>query len=228
MQPELSRRAIIFGHTSGLGLALARQLTTLSYEVIGVARSSVDALGASIIQIAADLATEDDVHMTVRRIQEEYSAFDALIYTAGALTAHEIEHLEYADLDYLYRINVFAPMVIESSLFDLIKTNGADVVNVTSSSVHEFYPKFAEYATSKAAFAKFTSDLQRQLKDSSARVTDLCPSGFTSNMYARMFGQQIPRDESVQIRVEDLADLVCFILKLPKRIEVTQIHINRK
>jgi NADP-dependent 3-hydroxy acid dehydrogenase YdfG len=211
-----------------LGLALVRQLGDQGFDILGVARSKAGISGATISEISADLSKPSDVQAIVEEIRKKYSSFDAMVYTAGSLTAHGIEKLDYAEMEYLYRVNVFAPMTIESHLLDLIEHNGADVVNVTSSSLYDFYPKFSEYSSSKAAFAKFTSDLQRRLTKSQARVMDLCPSGFTSNMYANMGGEIIQRDESIQIRVEDLAALVCYILALPKRIEVSRIMVNRK
>lgn len=228
MQPERTRRAIIFGHTSGLGLELARQLGGRGFEILGISRSTAHVPNINITEISADLSKADDVQMTVREIRDKYSSFDIVIYAAGALTAHDIDKLDYLDIEYLYRVNVFAPMAIESALLELIEHNGADVVNVVSSSIYDFYPKFAEYSSSKVAFAKFTSDLQRRLKDSQARVTELSPSGFTSNMYTNMLGEAIQRDETKQIRVEDLAALVCYILALPKRMEVNRILVNRK
>jgi 3-oxoacyl-[acyl-carrier protein] reductase len=228
MQPTTARHAIIFGHTSGLGLAVAKQLGRQGFEIIGIGRSKADIPDLAITEIHADLSKADEVKRVIREIREKHSSFDVLVYTAGALTAHDMDKLDYADMEYLYRVNVFAPMSIESALLDLVEINGADVVNLTSSSIYEFYPKFAEYSTSKAAFAKFTSDLQRRLKDSSARVIDLSPSGFTSNMYATMRGELIQRDESKQIQVDDLAALVCYILALPKRMEITKINVNRK
>lgn len=228
MQPTTPRHAIIFGHTSGLGLAVARQLGRRGFDIVGIARSRADVSGVAITEIHADLSNADDVQTVIREIRDKHYSFDVLVYAAGALTAHDIDKLNYADIDYLYRLNVFAPMTIESALLDLIKSNSADVINVTSSSIYEFYPKLVEYSTSKVAFAKFTSDLQQQLKDSSGRVTDLSPSGFTSNMYENMRGERIQRDESIQIRVDDLAELVYYILSLPKRMEITRINVNRK
>jgi len=119
-------------------------------------------------------------------------------------------------------------MFIESQLLGLIKKNGTDVVNITSSALVDYYPKFAEYSSSKAAFAKFTKDLQKELQDTNARVLDVCPSGFQSNIYKVMTGDKIDRDESKQMKAEDLANLIDYVLKLPKKMELTYIYVNRK
>ena len=224
----MEKTAVIFGHTSGLGLALSRQLLADNYRIIGIARSTINLSSDMLTEITADISDAQGLQQAIIKIQTNHANFDVLIYAAGSLVAHDIGELEYESMKYLYQINVFAPMIIESHLLELIIANGADVVNITSSSLHDYYPKFAEYSSSKAALAKFTSDLRRRLQDTPARVMDLCPSGFTSNMYKNMKGEIIPRDESRQIKVEDLARLVCYTLSLPKRMEVSMLYVNRK
>jgi short-subunit dehydrogenase len=224
---DTDMKAIVFGHTSGLGQALTSQLLAKGYQVVGIARSAAQE-ALPVVNIQCDLSTEDGVNFVVEELRTNHNEFDVIVYSAGTLTAHGIAELEYKSMDYLYRLNVFAPLKIESALYDLIVSNGADVVNITSSSIVEVYEDFAEYSTSKAALAKFTLDLRRALHETEARVIDLCPSGFSSHMYERMTGKKIDRDESKQMGVDDVASLVLTILALPKRIEVSHIHLDRK
>lgn len=207
---------------------MADLLLKRGYRVVGISRSSWPSADARLDQISADLSKREDVERVIESIRQRHAKFDFLLYSAGALAAHEIDELDYETLEYLHRVNVFAPMIIESRLLDLISSNDADVVNVTSSSIVDFYPKFAEYSTSKVALAKFTSDVQHALKGSRARVTEVCPSGFTSTMYETMLGEHVDRDERLQIRVQDLAEFIASILNLPKRMEIGRVYINRK
>lgn len=224
----MQRTAIIFGHTSGLGLAISKKLLDQGYRIVGVARSRSIVNSPELTEIAADLTDQTALEQVVERIRDQHADFGLLVYCAGTLTAREIDALNYEAIMDLYRLNLFAPMVIESHLLDLIEENGADVVNVTSSSIIEHYPTFTEYATAKAALAKFTYDLRRRLQDSPARVIEICPSGFTSSIYVNMTGERITRDESEQIQVTDLASLVTYIIGLPKIIEVAHIYVGRK
>jgi short-subunit dehydrogenase len=220
--------ALVFGHTSGLGLAVAEALLEAGESVVGIARSTSPVQRELRAEIRADLSQEQEVYRVVREIRDRYADFGILVYSAGTLVAHPIEQIEYATLDYAFRVNLFAPMIIESRLVDLIEANSADVVNITSSSITEYYPLFAEYSASKAALAKFSADLQRTVHDSQARVIDFCPSGFASRMYERMEGVRVPRDESVQMPTQDLARFLLNILRLPKQMEIGHVVINRK
>ena len=131
-------------------------------------------------------------------------------------------------MEHMYRVNTFAPMYIESKLFELIDSNSTYVVNIISSMLVDYYPKFVTYASTKAALAKFTQDLKKSLKDTGARVLDVSPSGFKSNIYKTMIGEKVIRDESKQMNTEDLASLIFYLVSLPKKMEASHIYIDRK
>lgn len=222
------KTALLFGHSSGLGYALSKVLIKEGFSVIGISRRNSDLQSPHLINLQADLSDEAQIQQLCQQIQNDYPSFSVLIFAAGALTAHSIDNFVYKELERVYKVNTFAPMVIESSLLDIIKDNSADVVNITSSSLIDYYPAFAEYSSSKAAFAKFTLDLRKELKTTQCRVMDICPGGFTSNIYQAMTGDKMERDESRQMKAEDLAELIVYLLKLPKRMEVANIFIDRK
>jgi 3-oxoacyl-[acyl-carrier protein] reductase len=222
------KTVIVFGHTSGLGLDTTKILLNKNYKVVGFARSKSSLKAENLEDRSIDLSKKENVEKAVSIIQEKYPIFDCLIYSAGTLTSHAIDNLDYDEMEQLYKINVFAPIILESKLLPLIKKNEADVVNITSSALIEYYPLFAEYASSKAALQKFTKDLQKELKETKSRVIDFCPSGFTSNLYVRMAGDKVNRDESIQMQAKDVAKLLVFLLELPKKIEISNIFVNRK
>lgn len=224
----MSRRAVVCGHTSGLGQALTEQLLAADYEVLGVARSSTGPATPKLIELGADLARPDQPLIVAEYIREHFGDFDVFVYSTGVLTSHRIDKIEPDDLESLYRVNVLAPMLLESRLLDLVKHNEAYIVNITSSSIVEYYADLVEYSSAKAAFAKFTEDVRRSLVDTNARVTEVCPSGFTSNIYRTMTGDPIPRDETKQIPASDVAALIMHLLNTPKIMEVGRVYINRK
>ena len=222
------KTALIFGHTSGLGYQVAKRYLDAGYKVVGIARRKSDVVSENLVNLTADLSQKDDVLRVIQEVKDNHGTFDAVIYCAGVLIAHDIDKLDYDQMEQTYRVNTFAPMTIESELLDLIKQNRADILNVSSSSVVDFYPKYSEYSSSKIALQKFTNDLQKAFKDTPSRVVHFCPSGFTSNIYNTMIGEKVDRDESVQMKSEDLADLIYYLLALPKKIEITDIYVNRK
>jgi NAD(P)-dependent dehydrogenase (short-subunit alcohol dehydrogenase family) len=200
------RTGILFGHTSQLGQGICRRLLAEGFQVVGIARSSAGFRNPNLTSISAGLLVDAEIDRVLSIIKQSHHTFDVLIYAIGGLTAHPIGELSLEDMRYVYHLNTLVPMFIESQLIDAIGENGADVVNITSSSIFEYYPEFTEYSSSKIALQKFTQDLQRRLKDTSARVIEICPSGFTSSLYEGMRGNRIDRDESIQIPADELAE----------------------
>lgn len=221
-------KAIVIGHTSGLGAALTSALLAGGYEVLGVARRASAHPAPGLTELSADLSRQSDCVMVYETICRDHPAFGLLVYAAGVLSAHDIDAIDHGTLAYSYQVNTFAPICIESGLWDLIDRNGASVVNVTSSSIHDPYPRFVEYSGSKIALSKFSDDLRESLAESPARVMELCPSGFTSSMYDVMLGDKVDRDESKQIDVRDVARLIVTLVELPPRMSVDHIRIGRK
>ncbi|MBU1110405.1 SDR family NAD(P)-dependent oxidoreductase [Patescibacteria group bacterium] len=222
------KTAIIFGHTSGLGLEVSKIFIEKNCSVIGLARSKSALQSDLLTNIQVDLSKEKDIDKTISTIKKEHCSFDYLIYCSGTLTVHNIDNINYSDMEYLYKVNVFAPMVIESALLNLVKENSADVVNITSSTLIDYYSVFSEYASSKSALQKFTQDLQKELGGTASRAIDFCPSGFASNIYKSMTGDKINRDETAQMQTADVAALLVSLLELPKKIEISHILVNCK
>lgn len=224
----MSKTALVFGHTSGLGKAIVARLIDDGYAVVGVARTAGVSQSPQLIGIKADLTSRDDVERVTNEIITQYPVFDVLVYAAGALTSHALDDLDYDAAERMFRLHALAPMYIESHLLDRIKENKTYVVNITSSTLIFNYPQFAEYASSKAALAKFTKDLQKELQDTGARVMDICPAGFASSIFRTMTGDKKDRDESVQMDPDDIAGLIGYIIKLPRNIEIPYLFVNRK
>ena len=222
------KTAIIFGHSSGLGYELSKLLLNDGYRVVGVARRTSDLTNDNLVNLTADLSLQKDVESIAAQISDNYPQFDVLAFCAGTLTAHAIDKLDYQEMERIFKVNLFAPMVIESRLFDLIKSNNADVVNITSDSVSNTYPNYHEYSASKIALQKFTRDLQQALKDTNCRVTDFCTSGFQSNMRPTMTGEKAIRDETSYPTAAEVAPLILQVITMPKKIEVAQVFTNRK
>lgn len=226
---NINRSAIVFGHSSGLGFELTNKLLEKGYQVIGFSNTETTTRSDRLVSVIADLSSRPELEKVKDLILEIHNKFDLLIYSAGILNGCPIDDFSYESLEKLYKANTFAPMYIESRLLNHIKENGSYVINVTSSTVeHYSYSSFAEYSSSKAALAKFTKDIRKELAGTSARVMDFCPAGFKSNIYKNMNGNKVERDESEQMSPADLAGIIIYLAELPKNIEIPYIFANRK
>lgn len=221
------KKVLIFGHSSGLGLATAKYLLDRDIKVVGFARSKSGLDNPNLKEIQTDLTQETEISQALKTINNAHSDFDAIIYCSGILTSHDPKQIDISEMKRLFDVNFFAAVRIESGLLKLIKSNEADIVNVTSSVVDEHYENYVEYNTSKVALQRFTSDLQNKLYGTKSRVIEFRPGAFKSNIYKNMSGDKINRNELEQMEPEDLAGIIYFILTLPKKVTVKSISVDK-
>jgi NADP-dependent 3-hydroxy acid dehydrogenase YdfG len=78
-------------------------------------------------------------------------------------------------MENLMKVNTFAPLFLTSQLFDLIKENEADILNVGSTVGTKAYENQASYGASKWALRGISLNLQTELAKTKCRVIQFNP-----------------------------------------------------
>jgi len=217
------KTAIITGVSDGLGLKISEKLLENGWKVIGLSRTRPN---LNIEHIKIDLTKEIDLVNAINEIKTKYSFFDCLINCAGVMSVKKMKDLDYSETDNLFKVNVLAPIKLISGLIENIKTNESDIVNVGSTVGFKAYEDQCAYGSSKWALRGVTENLQLELKGTKCRVIGFNPGGFKSRIFEKATG--IKPNLDAYMDPEYLADLLVFILEMPKNLEVSQIIINRK
>ena len=140
----------------------------------------------------------------------------------------KLEEITYECLDNLMKINSIAPMFLTAQLIDLIKQNEADIINVGSTvGTKQGYNDQLAYTTSKWAIRGTSYNLQLELKNYNCRVIQFNVGGMNTKMHEKYNGNKITNPDE-WMEPKDIADLMLYILNLPKKIEISEITINRK
>lgn len=198
-----NRTVLLTGGSSGLGLALARELVARGNTVVAVGRDprKLDAARAAVPGLrtlacdVADPAALRQLHETVRR---EFPALDMLVNNAGVMReidfcrrpdADDVAHEVDVNLGAIVRLCAwFVPM--------LMQRPEACVLNVSSGLAFAPFPSAPVYSATKAALHSFTQSLRIQLKPSGVRVVELLPPAIdtpmlTDAMRGAMNGQRM-------------------------------------
>ncbi|MDQ6984853.1 MAG: SDR family oxidoreductase [Candidatus Dojkabacteria bacterium] len=139
-------RVIVTGASEGLGFELSKLFLEKDISVTGISRTRPN---LKVDFIKTDLTVEEDIENAASMILKDYSDFDAIINCAGVLNVTKANELEYNKVAQLFKLNVIAPMILVSKLFDKIKANEADIVNVGSTLGFKAYQEQAAYGSSK-------------------------------------------------------------------------------
>ncbi len=173
--PHSPHTFFITGANRGIGLEFAQRLTARGDRVLATARKPEEATelketGAVIFPL--DVA--DDASLAALPGLVKGEPIDILINNAGVGTKFtSIEALESAELDRVFRINSFGPMLVTKALLPNLRAGvRKSVVNITSqlgSITNNSGGSSYEYRGSKAALNMLTVCLSNELK----------PQGFT-------------------------------------------------
>jgi NAD(P)-dependent dehydrogenase (short-subunit alcohol dehydrogenase family) len=166
---------LITGANRGLGLEFARQLAQKNHTILGTAREPAKALDlARVAHQVIPLDVADAVSIAALRDHVKDRPIDVLINNAGVSSdSKSIETLNPAELDRVFRINAFGPLLVAKALLSNLKAAERKLIfNITSqlgSIANNKGGSSYGYRGSKAALNMLTRSLANELR----------PAGFT-------------------------------------------------
>lgn len=206
---------IVTGASRGLGRVIGERLVSSGFQVLGIARSSVDAVYPIV---GCDVSSFDDLKGIARQLRAEQKVVTGLINAAGvasmnltlttpASTARRL--IDVNLLGTIFSCQVFAPM--------MIRQKHGTIINFSSIAVSLGLKGEAIYAASKAGVEAFSRSLAREVGSVGIGVNCLAPGpidtdllrGVSDSQISKIVQQQILRR---QFTPEDVADLVQVIL----------------
>lgn len=210
----------ITGASDGLGLSLAQILLSDGKKVVGLSRTKPK---IEMDYIELDLSNEKSIQNAAEEITKTDSAI-SLVNCVGVM-ARENEQT-FAEIERVFDTNVIGPMSLEELLFETLRKNSGEIVNVISTCALRGDVKQPIYSSSKWALRGFTHGLSERFKGSQARAISFVPGGFISQMSEKI-GNKIADPEN-WMPVEDVAHELRRVLDLPRTMEISEIVINRK
>lgn len=216
-------KVIITGASDGLGKELAKICIQKDIEVICLSRHQPD---YKCIFIKTDLADDKSISDTVKEIKSKHSKFDALINCAGQISISAPDEISYEEIESLFKVNTLAPIFLASQLLHLIKENEADILNVGSTAGTKGKGSELIYGSSKWGLRGVSKSLQDELAKTKCRVTQFNPGGMKTKLFDKFSKGKV--DTSKFMSPEKVAELIFYILNLPKEMEVSEILINKK
>lgn len=222
------KTAIITGASDGLGKAIAQTLINNNMKVVNISRTKSDLEG--IENITCDLADEKQLDNAIKIIKEKYSNFDVLINNAAVVGYSPLSELDYEKFEHTWKVNTIAPLYLIAKLFDLIVKNEADVINIGTTHSQHAHPGVENqlaYCASKYGLRGGSYNISNELKKTKSRLIHIYMGGFQSKMHEKDYGN-VMTDPENWMKTTDLADIIMYLINLPKQIEISEITINRK
>jgi len=190
------KTALVTGGSRGLGLQIAHALGEAGAKVMLSARkegeleeavAELQSVGIDARWIAADCATESDIHRLAEETLERMGDVDILVNNAGAAWGAPAEDHPVEAWDKVMNLNVRGYFLLSQHLAkkSMIPRKKGRIINVASIAGLGGNPKemtTIAYNTSKGAVITFTQALACEWGKYGINVNAICPGFFPSKM----------------------------------------------
>lgn len=197
MNPLQDLRVAVTGGTSGLGLALVRQLQAAGAQVAFIARTP-----ARVAEVArslpgthglvGDIANKADIYPLALQITAALDGLDVLVNNAshlGPVPLALLADTACEDLETALAANLLGPFRLTKALLGALRASARDgrpatVINITSDAAATPYPGWGAYGASKAALTHLSRIWHEELREHGVRVLALDPGDMDTPLHA--------------------------------------------
>jgi NAD(P)-dependent dehydrogenase (short-subunit alcohol dehydrogenase family) len=194
---KLDLRVAITGGTSGLGLALVRELCARGARVAFVARNPVDVerverAHPGALGIVGDVSKKEEIHPIAIQVLGALGGLDVLINNASALGPVPLVPLadtECEDLEQALATNLLGPFRLTKALLGSLAASArqgrrALVINISSDAAISAYPNWGAYGVSKAALHHLSRIWNEELASEGVRIVSIDPGDMDTPLHA--------------------------------------------
>jgi NAD(P)-dependent dehydrogenase (short-subunit alcohol dehydrogenase family) len=230
--PLAGVRVAVTGGTSGLGLALVRELLDRGARVAFVARGRdrVDRVAREhpgAHGVVGDVSIKEDIHPIAIQIVGELGGIDVLVNNASDLGPAPLKLLadtECEELERALATNVVGPFRLTRALLGALSASARErgsavVLNVSSDAAVNAYPSWGAYGASKAALRHLSNIWDAELVTEGVRFLSVDPGDMDTPLHAMAVPDADPGTlKRPEVAARELTDAIAAALPVAGRV----------
>ena len=237
----MPRAALVTGGSNGLGLALARELSSDGYAItlgarradgLALAVESLREQGGDAHAVAGDLSEEAGVRSLIAAHRERYGRLDVLVNNVGTGFGQSVGEITTRRLDLQLGLNLRTAILCYREAVGLLLEAGAEhrgawVVNVCSRAAVAPQPWLSVYSATKAGLAGFSSAMNSELSARGVRSCAVCPGTVATSLTAGGPAGG-PADAGQLITPGDVAQVLRLLLRLSPACQLPAVVLESR
>jgi len=229
---------LVTGASSGIGEAVAQELSRAGHVVVAGARRT-DRLHDVVSRIAAsggvarphrlDVTSRDDFARVVSATLEEFGRVDVIVNNAGIMPLSPLSALKLSEWDQMVDVNIKGVLNGIAAVLPIMEARGAGhIINVASIGAHSVSPTAAVYCATKYAVWAISNGLRQETYR--LRVTVISPGVVTSEL-AETISDDTAREamkefRKIAIGPDAIGRAVRYAIEQPSDVDVSEIIVR--
>uniref|UniRef100_A0A069DQH8 Putative dehydrogenase n=1 Tax=Panstrongylus megistus TaxID=65343 RepID=A0A069DQH8_9HEMI len=251
MERWAGRVAVVTGASSGIGEAVAKELTRQGMKVAALARrfdrlqklaEDCRSYKGLINVYKCDISDENAIVSTVKTICEDLGPISVLVNNAAYMTAINLTETDKGSPRKIYETNVIGTVTLTQLTVEIMKKHNitdGHIININSILGHCVFPMIgmANYCASKHAITVLTESLKNELAAMKfkTRVTSISPGHVKTEMSDRFFDEKEKsggvKEKSISERIpalttSDIVECIIFVLGLNPNINISELTVQ--
>jgi len=233
--------AIVTGASRGIGRAIALRLAREGFDLALAARTTADleaaatecrAEGAGALAVPTDVTIEGDVKRLFSETLGRFGRLDLLVNNAGGGVYKPIAETSLEEFEHVMAVNACGTFLCSREAMRVMtapgegqgRGTGGIIVNMSSVVGIKGYPNQGAYTAAKHAVVGLSKTLAEEGREHGVRVHVICPGGVATELIT---SARPDIDASELLAPEDVADLIAYLVKLPKNAMIDLVHLRR-
>ena len=233
---KIKRSVAIFGAGTGLGGAIAEQISTYTSHIhlVGKSLNTVNEVKKRISRKAVgvdthecDLTRRENVRKLFLTINRP-PPLNVIVNCVGIWHEGMIDTIRPSDILRLFQANVFSAIYLLQETVPIFTHAGGGIyIQIISTAGIEASARWPLYASTKHALLGFMRSMQLQLSGKEMRLISVLPGGMDTDFYFKAGCKQYTKNEPWMMNTKDVAKIVCGLLDSDASAVPSEIRIDR-
>ncbi|WP_339227501.1 SDR family oxidoreductase [Oceanobacillus sp. FSL K6-2867] len=226
------KTAVVTGASSGIGVAIAKQLAKDGVNVVLAARrkdkleevvKEINSLGnGQALAIPTDVSQQESVNSMVNQATEAFGNIDVYVNNAGLVGDGIVRNENVQAWDQMIDANIKGVLYgIHAVLPGMLERSSGHIINISSVSGQEVTKSTTVYSATKFAVRAISVGLEKELARTGVRVTNISPGMVVTERNH----ERLPNDRK-PLQTEDIARAVSYALTQPDYVNVNEITVR--